>query len=59
MPLDAAAARIESPAGCVAIDEAAAEALLKAPLRCNRCGCGAATMPALKAHLAGCGAPLP
>lgn len=45
--------------GRVAIDAAAAEALLKAPLRCNRCGGAAANMPALKAHIAACAAPLP
>ena len=32
-----------------------AAAALKAPLACPRCGSGAATMPALKAHLSGCG----
>jgi hypothetical protein len=43
----------------VPVDVATAEALLKGPLRCNRCGGGAANMPALKAHLAACAAPLP
>ncbi|KAI8475125.1 MAG: hypothetical protein J3K34DRAFT_405388 [Monoraphidium minutum] len=58
LPLDAAARQLAA-SGAVAFDAAAAEALLRAPLRCHRCGEGAATMPALKAHLGACTAPLP
>lgn len=43
--------------GRVAIDHAAAEALLKADLQCHRCGAGARTLPDLRGHLAVCRAP--
>lgn len=38
---------------------AAADAALKAPLACHRCGAEARTMPALKTHIAACRAPVP
>ncbi len=40
--------------GRVGVDRAAAEALLKVPLRCNRCGAAQANMPKLKAHISAC-----
>ncbi len=40
--------------GRVAVDRAAADALLKAPLRCNRCGAAQSNMPKLKAHIRAC-----
>ncbi|KAL4419776.1 hypothetical protein ABPG75_006874 [Micractinium tetrahymenae] len=46
-------------AGRLRYSLAAAEAAEKADLRCHRCGASLATMPALKAHIAGCTAPLP
>lgn len=41
--------------GSVRVDRAAAEQLLKAPLRCHRCGCMLGTTPQLKAHIVQCG----
>ena len=58
MPLRAVAAALASPAGRYAVDEAAAEALLSSPLRCQRCGAEAANMPRLREHVAACAAPL-
>jgi len=40
--------------GRVAVDRGAAEALLKVPLRCNRCGAAQSNMPKLKTHIRAC-----
>ncbi len=44
--------------GQVDVDIAAADALLKAELRCHRCQQEQRNMPTLKAHLATCTVPL-
>ena len=59
IPLRDAAAALASPAGRLALDDAAAEALLRRDLRCHRCGAAAATVPKLRDHLAQCAAPVP
>jgi hypothetical protein len=59
VPLAAAEAALSSPAGRLRLDAGAAEALLRAPLRCHRCGGAQADMPRLRAHIAACAAPLP
>jgi len=41
------------------LDAAAADAALRAPLACHRCGQEMKTMPALKKHLGECSAPYP
>jgi aprataxin len=59
LDVGAVLAALEGPTGALAYDPAAAEAAARAaPLRCHRCGAGAASMPALKAHVGACAAPL-
>lgn len=55
-PLDDVAAELSRTGRVEVVDAAAADALLKAPLRCHRCGGAQGTMPGLKAHLERCGA---
>lgn len=58
--LDAAWALAElRQAGRLRYSLAEAEAAEKASLQCHRCGASLASMPALKAHIARCTAPLP
>jgi aprataxin len=52
--LDNVITALQEPQGCVAVDVAAAEGLLKQGLFCHRCGQGCKTMPALKEHLRSC-----
>ena len=58
LPLSAVAAAVTGPAGHVSVDTAAAEALLKAEPRCQRCGATAPNFPRFKEHVAACAAPL-
>lgn len=48
-----------SPTGRLEYSLTDKEALLKQDLRCHRCGGPQRNMPALTAHIAACGAPLP
>jgi hypothetical protein len=59
IPLMTAAAALASPAGRLALDDEAAEAMLRRDMRCHRCGAAAPTMPRLRDHLASCAAPIP
>jgi aprataxin len=53
-------AALEGPAGALAYDPAAAKAAVHAaPPRCHRCGAVLPSIPALKAHVGACAAPLP
>jgi aprataxin len=54
LPLDDVIAALQGPAAAVAVDDAAAEALLKQGLACHRCGQALKNMPALKEHLQSC-----
>lgn len=53
LPLAAVRADLAA-AGRVAVDARTADALLKLPMRCNRCGASQSNMPKLKAHLRTC-----
>ena len=59
LPLKAAAAALASPAGRLALDDEAAEAMLRRDMRCHRCGAAAPTVLRLRDHLASCHAPIP
>lgn len=48
------AAHVVGADGFVAVDKAAAEALLKQPMVCHRCAEPQVNIPALKAHVAHC-----
>jgi hypothetical protein len=54
LQLDAVITALQGPQGCVAVDAAAAEGLLRQGLACHRCGQGLKNMPALKEHLRSC-----
>ena len=58
LPLKIVLAQLRS-SGRVAVDTAAAEACLSAPMRCHRCGTSCPTIPALKKHIQACSAPVP
>jgi aprataxin len=54
LQLDDVIAALQGTAGGVAVDAAAAEALLHQGLACHRCGVALKNMPALKEHLQSC-----
>lgn len=58
-PIDAIMSDVAASGRAAAPGAAETERLLKGEMRCNRCGAPVGTVPALKAHIRDCTAPIP